>query len=121
MPNAPRDTLAELHGNLTTLTTESKIAGTFIKRIMPKTLQNGALTGRSKELIALGIAIAIRCDYCIATHVKKCYEMGATRVELVEVLDVAVFMGGAPALTYASYAMEAIQAFEPHPEEEDAE
>jgi len=119
MPNAPRDTLAELHGNLTDLIAESKIASIFIKRIIPETLQNGALTGQLKELIALGIAVATRCDYCIVLHVKKCYEMGITRAELVEVLGVAILMGGGPALTYASYAMEAIQAFEPHPEDDD--
>jgi len=118
MPNAPRDTLAELGHNLTDLIAESGVANTFVQKIIPETVKNGALTPALKELIALGIAVATRCEYCIALHVKKCYDLGVTRAELVEVLDTAIFMGGAPALAYASYALEAIQAFEPHLEDE---
>jgi len=38
-----------------------------------------ALDGKTKELIALGIAVAVRCDDCIAFHAKAAIEHGATR------------------------------------------
>ena len=47
-------------------------------------LAQGALDPKTKELIALGIAVAIRCDECIAFHVKAAIERGATREEVLE-------------------------------------
>ena len=53
------------------------------------------------------------CDYCIAIHVKKCFEAEATKEEIAEVLGVAILMGGGPALTYSTFAMQAIDEFAP--------
>jgi len=70
------------------------------------------LTTKTKELVALGIAIAVRCDGCIAFHIHDALKAGATRAEIIETLGVAVLMGGGPALMYACEAMEALQQFE---------
>ncbi|WP_434577528.1 carboxymuconolactone decarboxylase family protein [Thermoanaerobacterium thermosaccharolyticum] len=70
---------------------------------------NGALSAKEKELIALGIGVAVHCSYCIADHVNSCLKAGATREEIMEALGVAILMGGGPA---AAYATEAIQALE---------
>lgn len=70
------------------------------------------LTTKTKELVALGIAIAVRCDGCIAFHIHDALKAGATQAEIVETLGVAVLMGGGPALMYACEAMEALQQFE---------
>ncbi|AEF16954.1 alkylhydroperoxidase like protein, AhpD family [Thermoanaerobacterium xylanolyticum LX-11] len=70
---------------------------------------NGALSAKEKELIALGIGVAVHCSYCIADHVNSCLKAGATRDEIMEVLGVAILMGGGPA---AAYATEAVQVLE---------
>jgi AhpD family alkylhydroperoxidase len=70
-------------------------------------LSQGALDPKTKELIALGIAIAIRCDDCIAFHVKAAIERGATREEVLETLGMAIYMGAGPSAMYASHALSA--------------
>lgn len=71
-----------------------------------------ALDTKTKELIALGIAVAIRCDSCIAFHVHDALAAGAARVEILETLGVAVMMGGGPAAMYACDAFSALEQFE---------
>lgn len=72
----------------------------------------GALDGKTKELIALGIAVAIRCESCIAYHVRDALTAGATHAEVLETLGVAVMMGGGPAAMYACDALTALEQFE---------
>ena len=69
---------------------------------------DGVIDGKTKELIALAIAVAIHCDDCIGFHTNSALKAGATKEEIIEVLGVAVFMGGGPALMYATHVMEAI-------------
>ena len=70
-----------------------------------------ALDTKTKELLALGIAVAIRCDDCIAFHVKAAIEHGASHDELLETLGMAIYMGAGPTVMYASYALEAFSQF----------
>jgi AhpD family alkylhydroperoxidase len=72
----------------------------------------GALSTKAKELIALGIAIAVHCDGCIAAHVNDAHRAGATREEIVETIGVAVLMGGGPSAMYGAEALEALEQFE---------
>jgi len=72
---------------------------------------DGALGGKTKELIAMGIAIALRCDGCVGFHTKSLLKMGATRQEFEEMLGVAIYMGGGPSLMYAAQALEAWEQF----------
>lgn len=71
-----------------------------------------ALDTKTKELIALGIAVAVRCDDCIAFHAKAAAEHGATRDEVGETLGMAIYMGAGPSVMYASHALEAFTQFE---------
>ena len=71
----------------------------------------GALDAKTKELIALGISVAIRCDDCIAFHAKAAVERGATRAEVIETLGMAIYMGAGPSAMYASHAIEAFDQF----------
>jgi len=73
---------------------------------------DAALSVRTKELIALAIAVAVRCDGCIAYHVHDALNAGATRDQIGETIGVAVFMGGGPALMYGAEAYEALNQFE---------
>mgnify|MGYP001578188203 FL=1 len=62
-----------------------------------------------REMIALGIGIASRCDGCIAAHVAGALQAGASREELVATIDVAVLMGGGPSIIYGTQAHAAIE------------
>lgn len=75
----------------------------------------GVLDVRTKELIALGMAITSQCTGCIAAHVDAAFRAGATRAELFEVVGVAILMGGGPATYYGGEAYEAITALDPNP------
>lgn len=75
-------------------------------------LADGALSKKEKELIALGIGIASRCEPCIYAHVEKCLKNGATPAEVMEAAGVAVMMGGGPVYTYTPVVAAAIKHFE---------
>lgn len=74
-------------------------------------IADGALTMKQKELIALCIGVAMKCDGCIGFHVKTLVKMGITREELVEALGVNIYMGGGPSLMYAADALHAYDEF----------
>ena len=71
--------------------------------------KDGALSTKTKELMALAIGVAKQCQGCIGFHTQKLINLGMTKEELLETLGMAVYMGGGPALMYAA---EAIQAYE---------
>jgi AhpD family alkylhydroperoxidase len=75
-------------------------------------MADGALNGKTKQLIALGIGVTLRCDGCIAYHVHDAIRAGATRQEIMETIGVAIFMGGGPSMVYGCEAMEALDQFE---------
>jgi AhpD family alkylhydroperoxidase len=72
----------------------------------------GALDAKTKELIALAIAVAAHCDGCIAFHTNDALNAGASRDEITDALGVAILMGGGPSLVYATHVMDAIDQFE---------
>jgi AhpD family alkylhydroperoxidase len=67
----------------------------------------GALDAKTKELIALALSVAVRCDPCIGFHTQALARLGATRQEVDEALGVATYMGGGPSLMYAASAVAA--------------
>jgi AhpD family alkylhydroperoxidase len=71
-----------------------------------------ALDVKSKELIALAIAVAIRCDDCIGFHVKAARQAGASREEVLEALGMAIYMGAGPSVMYATHALDAYGQFD---------
>lgn len=68
--------------------------------------EGGPLDIKTKELIALAIAIAVRCEPCIAFHVEALIKAGGTREELADMLGMCVQMGGGPSLMYTSKALD---------------
>ena len=72
----------------------------------------GALSTKDKELMAMAIGLAIRCESCIFAHVQAALKAGATRDEVVEAAQVAVMMGGGPVYTYVPKVFEALEALE---------
>jgi AhpD family alkylhydroperoxidase len=71
-----------------------------------------ALDAKTKELIALAISVAVRCDDCVAFHAKAAVERGASREEVLETLGMAIYMGAGPSAMYASHALAAFTQFE---------
>lgn len=71
----------------------------------------GALDKKTKELIALAIGVATRCDGCIGFHSEALVKLDASRAEVEEALGMAVYMGGGPALMYAADALGAFEQF----------
>jgi AhpD family alkylhydroperoxidase len=107
-----RQITADISANLKTL-----------RRDIPETMQGfsvmaqaasrtQALDKKTKELIALAIGVATRCDGCIGFHMEALVKLGASRAEIEEALGMAVYMGGGPALMYAADALGALEQFE---------
>jgi AhpD family alkylhydroperoxidase len=77
-----------------------------------KVMKEGALSLREKELVALGISLAVRCEPCIEAHVEKCLKAGASREQILEAASVAVVMSGGPAFTNLPKVLAAIKGTE---------
>jgi len=102
------------HLNLLMTKMSKELAGPVsgFARLRRESLADGSLSRKTKELIALGIAIAARCDACIAYHVHDALRAGATKQEVAETIGVAIMMGGGPATMYGCHAFEALEQFE---------
>lgn len=74
-------------------------------------LKDGAISLKTKELIAVSLSVQNRCDTCIMSHVKNAIKAGVTREELVDALGVCVLMGGGPNSAYAATALEVFDQF----------
>lgn len=72
------------------------------------TMKEGALSVREKELIALGIGLAVRCVPCINLHVEKGLHAGATPEQILEAAGVAVMMQGGPSFTHVPEVIRAL-------------
>ncbi len=86
---------------------------TGFARLHKKAVEEGALSSKTKELMALAISVAVHCEGCITYHIHDAIKAGATRAELLETLGVAILMGGGPASMYAAHALDAIEQFLP--------
>lgn len=73
--------------------------------------QTKILDEKTKEMIALALGVAARCDGCLAYHAKSLVRLEATREEVAEVLGMAIYMGGGPSLMYAADALRAYDQF----------
>ena len=71
-------------------------------------LAPGALDLKTKELMALAISVAIRCDACITFHANAAVKAGADEAEIAEAMALAIYMGAGPSVMYAAQAMEAV-------------
>jgi AhpD family alkylhydroperoxidase len=93
----------------------SEIPGpmTGFARLHKKAVEEGVLSSKVKELMALAISIVVGCDGCIAYHVHDAVAAGATRQELLETIGVGILMGGGPGSIYAAHALDAVEQFLP--------
>ncbi len=100
---------------------ETMADGAALAKAMPETIRafsgllqaatkDGALSLKTKELIALAIGVTAHCDGCLAHHAHTLFKAGASREEIVEAVGVAIAMGGGPAAVYAARALRAYDA-----------
>lgn len=82
--------------------------GTMFQKLMGQ----GALSVREKELIALAIGLALRCDECVYAHLEKALMAGATREQIIEMAGVVVVMQGGPGYVHVPMLLEAIDVVE---------
>ncbi|MFM1752592.1 MAG: hypothetical protein RL119_1554 [Actinomycetota bacterium] len=75
----------------------------------------GALDTKTKELMALSIAVSHRCDGCIASHARGAAKNGATEAEVAEAVGVAILMTGGPATVYGPRALAAFKEYAAEP------
>lgn len=77
----------------------------------------GVLDRKTKELIALALSVAARCEPCIGFHMQTLVKLGVTRQEVDETLGVTTYMGGGPSLMYAASAIDAFDEWSRPPAE----
>ncbi|KAB1089328.1 carboxymuconolactone decarboxylase family protein [Neorhizobium galegae] len=72
--------------------------------------KTGRLDAKTRELIALAVAVALRCDGCITVHAAAARKHGATKEEIAEALGVAISINAGAALVYSARTLDAIDA-----------
>ncbi|WP_410498162.1 carboxymuconolactone decarboxylase family protein [Chitinibacter sp. S2-10] len=75
------------------------------------THSDGAISKKHKELMAMAIAIAARCEGCLGFHAQACVKLGVTRAEFLEMIQVAVYMGGGPSMMTSAEALMAYEEY----------
>ena len=80
-----------------------------LKDFDQKVFEEGTLSIKTKELIAVATAHITRCPFCIDMHVKKAKMAGVTDEELAEAIFVAIMMNSAAALAHACIAMDSLK------------
>lgn len=68
----------------------------------------GHLDRKTRELIALAVAVTRQCDGCITVHLDEAVKAGAKKEEIIEALGVAINVNAGAALVYSSRAMDAL-------------
>jgi len=74
-----------------------------------KAFEEGALSQKVKELIAVAAAHITRCPYCISGHTKRAKKFGATDEEIAEAIFVAVAMNAGASMVHSTIAMKALE------------
>lgn len=74
-------------------------------------MADGALSTKTKELVALAIAVTRQCEGCIAAHARGAARRGATATEVAETIGVCILMNGGPGTVYGPMALAAFDEF----------
>jgi AhpD family alkylhydroperoxidase len=74
--------------------------------------EDGALSLKVRELIALAIAVSKQCDGCIAAHARRVAGHGASTEEVAEAIGVAIMMNGGPGTVWGPRAFAAFKEYQ---------
>lgn len=69
---------------------------------------DGALDGKTKELLGLVASMVLRCNDCIDYHILQCVEAGWTDEELYDAFNVALIVGGSIVIPHLRHAVETL-------------
>jgi AhpD family alkylhydroperoxidase len=111
MTNSYRDLTQAVSKNLAVIRADLPDVMKGFSDLARAATQDGALDKKTKELIALALGVAARCDACIGFHAQTLVKLGTTKAELEEMLAMAVYMGGGPSLMYSANALAAFEEF----------
>ena len=100
-----KDKIHDMRGELRVLNKTIPEATQGFATLSKAVKDNGPLSAKEKEYVALGMSVILRCEPCINFHVEALMKAGATREELGDVLAMAIQMGGGPGLMYAGHAL----------------
>ena len=82
---------------------------TAFKLFSNRVFEEGALTAKTKQLIAVAVAHVTQCSYCIRGHTKAARRDGATAEEIMEAIWVAAEMRAGGAYAHSILALDAIE------------
>lgn len=68
------------------------------------------LDAKTRELIGMAVAVALRCDGCINAHTEAAVKAGVTKEEMMEALGVAIMIGAGAAMVYSARSIDAFNA-----------
>jgi AhpD family alkylhydroperoxidase len=105
--NAYRRQLVAAVGNFARLSPETVRGYTALSAAGGKT---GHLDAKTRELIALAVAVSLRCDGCITVHSAEAHKHGASKDEIAEALGVAVSVNAGAAIVYSTRTLDAYDA-----------
>ena len=101
----------EAHAKLLSL--RSKVYEAFL-HVEATAFADGALSKKTKELIAVGISVRTDCESCMQWHIEQAAVAGATVRDVLEAVEVGIEMGGGPATVSARFALEVMERVFPN-------
>jgi AhpD family alkylhydroperoxidase len=89
---------------------KSKVYRAYVE-LEKKTFEDGKLSKKQKELIAIGISLVNDCESCLEWHIKQALDSGATLDEIIEALGVGIEMGIGPTTVTNRFAMKVLKHY----------
>jgi AhpD family alkylhydroperoxidase len=89
---------------------KSNVYRSFVE-MEQNTYRDGNLGKLQKELIAIGISVAINCESCMEWHIKQAIDDGATEEMVIEAVEIGIEMAGGPATASARFAMNVLEYY----------
>jgi AhpD family alkylhydroperoxidase len=89
---------------------KSKVYKSFVE-MENNTYIDGAISKKTKELIAIGISVVTNCESCMEWHIKQAIDDGASTEEILEAIEVGIEMSGGPGTVAARFAMNVLEYY----------
>lgn len=104
-----RDKRSEMNGKI------MELGHLGVKRFFnmdSNTYRDGALDGKTKELLGLVASAVLRCNDCIDYHLEQCAKAGYTKDEIIDAMNVALIVGGSIVIPHMRHAVETLELLE---------
>ena len=80
--------------------------------IVSEAARDGAIDKMHKELVAIGISMVVNCEPCQVYHINQALKSGASAEQIVEVMQIAIEMGGGPVMARSNFAWKVLEYFQ---------